>query len=140
MACLSKLFALFSRTRTCIGSSAFGCRRHSTSISCGLRQLETSDLNGTTPSKAFGISWSCHIGRYIVSLFSSQQHHQHHSISISRRSIIYPIDSHQPNSTPISTIIMKGLLSAVIAIPALLANAATVGLARQTANVSFSNH
>jgi hypothetical protein len=35
---------------------------------------------------------------------------------------------------------MKGLLSAVIAIPALLANAATVGLARQTANVSFSNH
>jgi hypothetical protein len=34
---------------------------------------------------------------------------------------------------------MKGLLSAAIAIPALLANAASVGLARQTANVSFVN-
>jgi hypothetical protein len=35
---------------------------------------------------------------------------------------------------------MKGLLSAAIAIPALLANAASVGLARQTANVGFSKH
>lgn len=35
---------------------------------------------------------------------------------------------------------MKGLFSAVIAIPALLTNAASVGLARQTANVSSSNH
>jgi hypothetical protein len=34
---------------------------------------------------------------------------------------------------------MKGFLTAAIAIPALLANAASVGLARQTANVSFSN-
>jgi len=32
---------------------------------------------------------------------------------------------------------MKGFLAAAIAIPALLANAASVGLARQTANVSL---
>jgi hypothetical protein len=36
--------------------------------------------------------------------------------------------------------IMKGIISAAIAIPALLANAASVGLARQTANVSSSIH
>lgn len=59
--------------------------------------------------------------------------------SISRHPSNHLINFHKPRATSISTTIMKGLLSAAIAIPALLANAASVGLARQTANVSSSN-
>jgi hypothetical protein len=130
--------ALFFWKRACIGTSAFGYRRHSSfdSVAFESRKHQTPMALST----AFGISWSCRVGRYIVSLFSSRLFDPNHTISNSHHPNNYPTNTHKPQPTTTSTIIMKGLLSAAIAIPALLANAASVGLARQTANVGFSKH